>query len=147
MDPACIVYAKCDIKETVSLLQEVCEKHDYSLWSLRGDPSLLRFPPKSVALRTSIHTEPVMSAREGPQETYLGTAHIVNVSENKTRISFQNDDLAGNPLSGDRKHQLPKFYEFFEILLEVKEVSLTDDETGGRTRVLNELADTGPITA
>ncbi|MFA9405472.1 MAG: hypothetical protein ACERKX_06610 [Anaerolineales bacterium] len=88
-----------------------------------------------------------MSAREVPQETCLGTAHIVNVSENKTRISFQNDDLAGNPLSEDRKHQLPKFYEFFEILLEVKEVSLTDDETGGRTRVLNELADTGPIPA
>jgi hypothetical protein len=69
------------------------------------------------------------------------------VSENKTRISFQNDDLAGNPLPKDRKHQLPKFYEFFEILLEVKEVSLTDDETGGRTRVLDKLADTGPIPA
>ena len=147
MDPACIVYAKCDIKETVSLLKEVCEKHDYSLWSLRGDPSHLHFPPKSVALRTSIHTEPVVSAREVPQETCLGTAHIVSVSENKTRISFQDDDLAGNPLSGDREHRLPKFYEFFEILLEVKEVSLTDEETGGRTRVLNHLADTGPIPA
>jgi len=147
VDPACIVYAKCDIAETVTLLQEVCEKYDYSLWSLRGDPSHLRFPPKSVALRTSIHTESVQSARDVPQNTCLGTAHIVSVSENKTRISFQNDDLAGNPLPGDRKHQLPKFYEFFEILLEVKEVSLTDDETGGRTRVLDKLADTGPIPA
>ena len=147
MDPVCIIYTKCDLEETVSLLQEVCEKQDYSLWSLRGNPSHLRFPPKSVALRTSIHTEPVLSAREVPQDTCLGTAHIVSLSENKTRISFQHDDLAGNPLTGDRKHQLPKFYEFFEILLEVKEVILTDDETGGRTRVLNHLSDTGPIPA
>ncbi len=147
MDPVCIVYTKCDLAETVSLLQEVCEKQDYSLWSLRGDPSHLRFPPKSVALRTSIHSEPVLSARDVPQETCLGTAHIVSVSENKTRISFQNDDLAGNPLPGNQEDKLPRFYEFFEILLEVKEVILTDDETGGRTRVLNQLTDTGPIPA
>jgi len=147
VDPACILYAKCNLEETVSLLQEVCKKHDYSLWSLRGDPSHLRFPPKSVALRTSIHTEPVESAREVPLETCLGTAHIVSVAENKTRISFQDDDLAGNPLQWDRKNELPRFCEYFEILLEVKEVSLTDDETGGRTRVLNQISDTGPIPA
>ena len=147
MDPASIYYAKCDLHEAVAILQEVCDKHEYSLWSLRGDPTKLQLPPDSVALRTSIHSEPVVSPREVPAETCLGTAHIVNVDENKTRISFQGDDLAGNPLPNGPKNKLPKFCEYFELILEVKEVSLTDEETGGPTRVFNHLADTGPIPA
>ena len=147
VDPACILYASSDLTDTVKILQEVSHKQGYSLWSLRGDPSHLQLSSKTVALRASIHTEKIDSSTEIKDESYLGTVHIVSVAPERTRLSFQCDDLAGNPLPASSPPDLWKFCEFFDLMLDVKGVKLSDEETGGRTQLFQQVTDTGPISA
>jgi hypothetical protein len=146
VDSACVIYAKCDLANAIKTLQEVSQKQGYHLWSLRGDPAHLQFTSKTVALRASIHTEKIDSSGEIGDSSYLGTVHIVSVSPDRTRLSFQRDDLAGSPLGPDACPDLPKFCEFFDLMLDVKGLKLSDDETGGRTQLFKPVVDTGPIS-
>ena len=147
MDPAYVLYAKCDIAKTFDILQETSEKYNYWMWSLRGDPSLLQFSDKTVALRASIHDEKISLDGEISTEHCLGTVHIANVSADRTRVTFQRDDLAGTSLDNNLQTKFSEFFDYFDLLLDANGEKLSDDETGGRTKYFEPLVDTGPILA
>ncbi len=147
MDPTYVLYAKCDIANTFDILHETSDKYHYWLWSLRGDPTLLQFSDKTVALRASIHDEKVSPNGEMSDEHCLGTVHIANVAPERTRVTFQRDDLAGTSLDNQLHKQFAEFCNYFDLLLDAKGEKLSDDETGGRTKFFEPLADTGPILA
>jgi hypothetical protein len=145
MDPVYVLYAKCDIAKTFSILQETSEKYHYWLWSLRGDPTLLQFSDKTVALRASIHNEKVSPNGEFTSDYCLGTVHIALVADERTRVTFQRDDLAGTSLENQLHLQFAEFCDYFDLLLDANGEKLSDDETGGRTKYFEPLVDTGPI--
>lgn len=147
MDTASVLYTACNISQSIKLLIEAIDKYGYSLWSLRGDPASLHFSPMTSALRVSILAKPREPQLEPPIESIIGTAHLVSVSPIRTRINFTCDNLMGELLEHKHRAILFDFYEFFVNFVEVKDVMLADADTGGKTRVFNELNDTGPLPA
>jgi len=147
MDTASVLYTACNISQSINLLNEAIDKYGYSLWSLRGDPASLHFSPMTSALRVSILSEPRNLQLEPPIESIVGTAHFVSVSPIRTRINFVCDDLMGEMLDNGKRTSLFDFFEFFVHFVELKGVILVDAETGGATRVFEEINDTGPLPA
>jgi hypothetical protein len=145
MDTASVLYTACNISQSIDLLKEAIEKYGYSLWSLRGDPSSLHFSPMTSALRVAILSEPRTLQLNPPIESIIGTAHLVSISPVRTRITFVCDDLMGQILDERNRAVLFDFFEFFVNFVELKGVILADTETGGATRVLEEINETGPL--
>ncbi len=147
MDTASVLYTACNISQSIKLLIEAIDKYGYSLWSLRGDPASLHISPMTSALRMSILSQPRNSQLEPPLESIVGTAHVVSISPIRTRITFVCDNLMGELLNQKNRPHLFDFYEFFANFAELKGVILADAETGGKTRVFNEVNETGPLPA
>ena len=147
METASVLYTACNISQSINLLNEAIDKYGYSLWSLRGDPASLHFSPMTSALRVSIHSEPRNLQLEPLIGSIIGTAHFVSVSPIRTRIKFVCDDLMGEMLENGQRAILFDFFEFFVHFIELKGVILADTETGGATRVLGEINETGPLPA
>ena len=147
MDTASVLYTACNISQSIKLLIEAIEKYGYSLWSLRGDPASLHFSPMTSALRMSILSQPRDPQLEPPIESTVGTAHLVSVSPIRTRITFVCDNLMGELLDHRNRAPLFDFYEFFVTFAELKDIILADSETGGKTRVFNDVNETGPLPA
>lgn len=97
------------------------------------------------ALRVSIYSQPRDPQIEPPAESVIGTAHLVSVSPIRTRITFVCDNLMGELLDQKNRAPLFDFFEFFANFAELKDVILADAETGGKTRVFNEMNETGPL--
>jgi hypothetical protein len=147
LDPATVLYTSCDLNVAFALLRKASEQQNFSLWSMRGDPSSLQFTPHMVALRVGIYNQPVRARTTPPAEAGVGTAHLVKVTPGRTRISLQVEDLAGDPLPASVGDQFEGFCAEYERLLQELDVLMADSETGGRTRVLGVVADTGPLPA
>jgi hypothetical protein len=147
MEPIVILYAQCGLAETIFLLNEASNEINYGLWSLQGDPSALQITPSSIAMRVSIFTEEVHTQHDPPMDLIVGSAHVIKVTPEKTRICFRRDDIVGEPLPDDTERELLEFSDYFGKVLEEEELRLTDEETGGRTVLLNQLADTGPLAS
>lgn len=148
MTPADIVYARSNLGETIRLLFKACETYGYTLWSLRGDPMSLQYGPSTNSMRVSVYASHIDPHKALTAESCLGTAHVVQVSPEKTRITFRHDDLAGAPLPEGREPAFDKYVAFFKEMLDFNKKILSDLETGGMTSVLNNhVADTGPLPA
>ena len=106
---------------------------------------MLQVSPSAIALRVAVYTEKIRPNQELPEESCVGSSHLVRVGMTRTRISFQAEDLAGEALSRDARLSLRDFVEVFDNMLELKGLRLSDDETGGKTSVLPKIADTGPL--
>ena len=107
MEPATILYVECNLGGTMALLLEACQKFGYFMWSLRGDPGALQVMPNVAALRVSIFPNLLGAHRPPALESSIGTVHLVKISEERSRLSLQREDLAGSPLSQD---SLKDFY-------------------------------------
>jgi hypothetical protein len=147
MDPIVVLYAQCGLAETVFLLNEASSEKNFGLWSLQGDPSTLHIAPSAIAMRVSIFTEKVQTPHDPPMDQIVGSAHVIKVTPEKTRICFRRDDVVGEPLPDEAEEGLLEFSDYFGQVLEEENLRLTDEETGGRTVLLNQLADTGPLAS
>lgn len=145
MEPATIFYVQSDLGGTMALILEACQKLGYYLWSLRGDPGSIRVMPNVAALRVSIFPNLVGGHRPPELENSIGSIHLVKVSDDRSRISLQREDLAGNPLHESKSKDFSVFCAALEDYIESQGVLLSDQETGGKTRVLRIMADTGPL--
>jgi hypothetical protein len=145
MEPATILYVQSDLRGAMALIIEACQKLGYFLWSLRGDPGSIRVMPNVVALRVSIFPNLVGAHRPPELESSIGSIHLVKISEERSRISLQREDLAGNPLAESKTKDFSIFCALLEDYLESQQILLSDQETGGKTRALRIMADTGPL--
>lgn len=145
MEPATILYIQGTLGDSMRLLVEACQKFGYFLWSLRGDPSLLQVMPNATAFRVSIFPNLLGTNRPPALESSIGTVHIVNVKDGRTRVSLQREDLAGNPLPNRANNEYSVFCASFEDYLQAEDYLLSDIETGGKTTTFKKLADTGTL--
>ncbi len=145
MEPATILYVQCDLRGTMALALEACQKLGYFLWSLRGDPASLRVMPNVAALRVSIFPNLVGAHRPPELDSSIGSIHLVKISEERSRISLQREDLAGSPLPESKTKDFSIFCASLEDYLESQDFLLSDQETGGKTTVFRRMADTGPL--
>ena len=145
MEPATILYVECNLGDAMALLLEACQKLGYFLWSLRGDPASLQVMPNVAALRVSVFPNLIGAHRPPELESSIGTVHLVKISEERARISLQREDLAGSPLPQASAKDFSLFCASFEDFLEAQDCLLGDLETGGKTTVFRQVADTGPL--
>ncbi len=147
MEPATILYVHCDLSEAMALIIEACQKLGYFLWSLRGDPGSIRVMPNVAALRVSIFPNLVGAHRPPELDSSIGSIHLVKISSTRSRISLQREDLAGNALAESKSKDFSIFCALLEDYLESQDILLSDQETGGKTRTLRIMEDTGPLPA
>ena len=147
MEPVRVFYTNSSLQHTVSLLCKVGEDLGYTLWSLQGDPSHIRLSPKSVAMRISIFFGKFTSQNELTPERSIGTAHLVQVDDDRIRINFQREDMLGQTLAEEVQPVLARFCEAFDGSISNQDLKLSDQETGGRTSLLDRLSETGPLPA
>ena len=145
MEPATILYVQCSLGGTMALVLEACQKLGYFLWSLRGDPGALQVMPNVAALRVSIFPNLVGIHRPPELESSIGSIHLVKVSDDRSRISLQREDLAGSPLPESKSKDFSIFCASLEDYIASQDMLLGDQETGGKTIIFNRMPDTGPL--
>lgn len=145
MEPATILYVQCNLGETMALTLEACQKLGYFLWSLRGDPGSIRVMPNVAALRVSIFPNLVGALRPPELENSIGSIHLVKVTDDRSRLSLQREDLAGSALPESKTKDFSIFCASLEDFLVSRGLLLSDQETGGKTTVFNRMPDTGPL--
>jgi hypothetical protein len=146
LEPTAILYAKCDIAAARDLVVDLCNLFGYGPWTLQGHPSTLQVSSSAIAMRIAIFNQQVRDNHNLSWEEAIGTAHIIKVSPDRTRICFRHDDLAGRTLPFIFREKFNQFCAWFDRMLNQKELGLSDFETGGST-VRLDRPDTGPLAA
>lgn len=147
MEPVRVYYTKSSLQQAVKQLCQVGDDLGYTLWSLQGNPSHLRLSPKDAAMRISIFFGKIASQNELTPERSIGTAHLVQVADDRIRINFQREDMLGQTLAEEVQPVLGRFCDAFDGFISNRSLKLSDRETGGRTSLLDRLSETGPLSA
>ena len=144
MEPTAILYAKCGIAEARDLVVDLCNLFGYGPWTLQGHPSSLQVSSTAIAMRIAIFKQQIKTNYDLSWDDAIGTAHLIKVSPDKTRICFRHDDLAGKTLPFIFRDKFNQFCAWFDRMLSQKEMGLSEMEVGSPTVRLDQ-PDTGPL--
>jgi hypothetical protein len=96
-------------------------------------------------MRISIFFGKFNSQNELTPDRSIGTAHLVQVADDRVRINFQREDMLGQALAEEVQPVLRRFCDAFDGRISTRDLKLSDQETGGRTSLLDRLSETGPL--
>jgi len=152
MQPLLVVYARGAVEDVVGILCKASRDLGYTLWSLRGNPCSMP-SLRTIAIRMCIVDAEVIHPHHIPDESILGTAHVVRVAHmpSKCRVSFHLEDLSGEPLRSADEGSFRLFCDKFDRLLASKGLKIDANRKFQETAPIHmpqiRRRDTGPLPA
>jgi hypothetical protein len=136
MSTVAVAYTKQSVAEAIDILCKACDQCDYSAWSMEGPVGSRPATRPFIARRICILSEQVEFDKDFPADSIIGTAHLIRINQERTRIAFCREDLSGNPLSNSVDAALEEFcLRFIHIL----------DSGNTRMPAVDPKADTRPL--
>ncbi|MGD8759013.1 MAG: hypothetical protein PVJ07_02035 [Anaerolineales bacterium] len=136
MNTATVVYTKESVAEAIDILCKACDHYGYTAWSMEGPVGSQPNTRPFIARRICIVSKQIESDQELPADSIIGTAHLIRISQEKTRIAFRKEDLSGNPLGTSVEAALEEFCLWFIRILDSRDL---------RVPVVDPKADTRPL--
>lgn len=152
MPPITVQYARGAVEEVVGVLCRAAKDLGYTLWSLRGNPCSMP-SLRTIAMRICVLDAEVIHPHNIPEESILGTVHVVRVAHrpSRCRVSFHLEDLSGERLRAADEMAFRRFCERFGRLLAEKGLEIPAGQGFQETAPIHlpplRQNDTGPLPA